>query len=155
MSEKANASTDSTLPGTFAWALALTVLLFTVLWASSSKDRASRDASVERLRAAATERAADAQLIRSIRALLPGERVPEHLLRRVGPDAVFPVLEHWRGQLDDWRVDALQTTNDSQVACQPWGSMTALSFLTSRNDGLAGRAGVADAPDGSAPAWTK
>jgi hypothetical protein len=81
-----------------------------------------------------TTRPPDLLLLRDIGAFLPCEPVPKARLRRVGPDSVYGALERWEGRLGDWDVQLLQTTNDSQIGCVPWGSITAVSFSASRAD---------------------
>jgi hypothetical protein len=100
---------------------------------SPSEIRSERDRAIGRLvdaSVSATE--ADLGLIRQLRRLLPGEELPRSLLRDSGPDPRFPGLERWHGRVGDWDVDALQTTNDSQAGCVPWGTIGAVSFATTR-----------------------
>jgi hypothetical protein len=100
---------------------------------STLSTRVDRDRLVERLRAASVDAPeADRALVNAIRLLLPGEEVPKLLLSPAGPDLAWPALDRWRGQVGDWRVEALQTTNDSQIGCVPWGTITAVSFSARR-----------------------
>ncbi len=100
---------------------------------SPKEIRAERDHAVARLLASGTTLEADQALIREIRRLLPGEEVPKSVLSLVSPDPRFPALARWHGRVGDWNVEALQTTNDSQAGCEPWGTITAASFSTRRS----------------------
>jgi len=100
---------------------------------SPQEIRGERDRAVARLVASGAASEADHALIREIRRLLPGEEVPKSVLSLVSPDPRFPALARWHGRLGDWDIEALQTTNDSQAGCEPWGTITAVSFSTSRS----------------------
>lgn len=94
--------------------------------------RAERDRAVARLVAASLgANEADSALIHQVRRLLPGEEIPITLLEDVGADPEFPALERWRGRVGDWEVEALQTTNDSQAGCAPWGTISVISCSAS------------------------
>jgi hypothetical protein len=100
---------------------------------SAAERRAERDHMVARL-VNATIRAteSDLALVHHLRELLPGEEVPQGLLTSVGHDPVLQALVRWHGRVGDWEVEALQTTNDSQVGCVPWGTISAVSFSATR-----------------------
>ena len=58
--------------------------------------------------------------------------MPTQLLTKAGRDPSFPELERWRGRIGAWYVDALQTTNDSQAGCVPWGTISVVAFSATR-----------------------
>ena len=117
--------------GGVRWALLASVCLATC--GPPGMTALERDRAVERLLAASADASTnDKALLSVLRRLLPGEEIPKPLLGAPAADGTLPALERWTGQVGDWKVDALRTTNDSQAGCEPWGSITAVSLSARR-----------------------
>jgi hypothetical protein len=54
-----------------------------------------------------------------------------NLLTEKHEDKSHSVLRRWTGHYREWDIEVLQSTNDSQWHCPPWGSISDVEFLGS------------------------
>jgi hypothetical protein len=75
------------------------------------------------------------QLIDALRAFLPGDPVPTQLLEVQPRDERHPAWKRWRGRYGALDVEAMESTNESQWHCPPWGSISDVEFRIAMEGG--------------------